>query len=894
MQLARAEASPPLGDAGLDLLPSKVAQPRLPPSYISRPSVDDLLTEGATRPVTVVSAGAGWGKTLVTAGWAASRRAPSLSAWISLDAPDNEPGRFWSCFVSALREVGAVPRLNLLAGLVPGLGDREENFRRLLSGLGALPRTVVVILDDFHHITDPVVLGQLTELLRRPPPHLRLILLTRVDPSLPLHRLRVADDLTEIRPRDLAFDAGDAARLLAAHDVAVAPADAATLVERTEGWPAGLRLAALFLSRTESGRTVRDFTGDDRAVSTYLAEEVLESLSPELRRFLLRTSIVDRLTSDLAATLTGQRHCQQHLEDLEASNAFVVGLGPGRDWFRYHALLREMLRHRLLVAEPDLVSELHRLAAQWFGAHGYPLDALRHAADAQDWPLVGEIFVSQAGHLMLSAQRSAMGMVLTRIPAEHLNTDLNLTLCAAARVWLTGRFQDMPPYLDTVGEQLATEVSQPSSGTLVAYQLLSTAVSRTSGDTPAVVQAATEALDALSGPGGSLPAAAAYRAIALNLLGTGRLWSGDVTGARECLDRALPATGDTGVEAAQINVLSHLALAAAISGRTDDALADGMKAIELVDARGWAPLPQAACAYLAVAMVRFQLNETELAGVLLEQAQEAGHQEFAARCALGLVRAQQHASAGRVEAARVELRRVEPDLDARDDAPLLARWRSVAEAEIDLAAGVPSAVSSRFASALNLEPPFLNEQICLARSDLALGRNEEAEERLRSLREAADGASTLIDVWLLTAVVADRQRQDRKAIEALRKAIDLARSTGVRRPFLVLEPDVLARLLSQLRDLSPDLEDVIERLLSAMGRRQSNDLGILALTDPLTDREMSVLQFLPTMMTNAEIAAELYVSLNTVKAHLKKIFRKLAVTNRRQAVQRARQIGLLE
>src|SRR6478609_9443788 len=269
--------APSVTGPGPDVLATKLARPRVPRSFILRPHVDALLTSGAEKPLTVISAGAGWGKTLVTAHWAAEL-SPHPVGWVSFDPGDNDHDEFWKCFVAALHSAGAIPADDPLAAVVPGLGNPSDGFRRLSAGLAALPSDVVVILDDFHLITDPLVLEQLAELLRRPIQRLHLMVLTRSDPALPLHRLRMTDDLAEVRPRDLAFGAEDATQLLATHDVSVDVDDAAALVDHTEGWPAGLRLAALFLVRPDTDRSVDDFAGDDRATSTYLAEEVLASL----------------------------------------------------------------------------------------------------------------------------------------------------------------------------------------------------------------------------------------------------------------------------------------------------------------------------------------------------------------------------------------------------------------------------------------------------------------------------------------------------------------------------------------------------------------------------------------------------------------------------------------
>jgi LuxR family maltose regulon positive regulatory protein len=234
--------------------------------------VSALLDAGTRGPVTIVSAGAGWGKTLATAAWAGGGPRVGPVAWVSLDSTDNQPRAFWSYAVGALRASGAVAPDNPLAHLVPGLANEDEILRRFVAGVSELPEPVVLVLDDYHLIDDPAVVSAVTALVRVPVPQLRLVLLTRADPMLPLHRLRLAGELGEIRSADLALTPADAATLLARDGVVLGPGDAELLVDRSEGWPAGLRLAALFLARGEPGRGPADFGGDDHAVVEYLVE----------------------------------------------------------------------------------------------------------------------------------------------------------------------------------------------------------------------------------------------------------------------------------------------------------------------------------------------------------------------------------------------------------------------------------------------------------------------------------------------------------------------------------------------------------------------------------------------------------------------------------------------
>ena len=830
--------------------------------------------------MTVVCAGAGWGKTWATAAWAGSS-APGPVAWVSLDSNDNEPRAFWSYVVAAIRRAAEVSAGNPLAELAPALTSDSAGLERIVAGLEQLREPLVLVLDDFHLIDDATVLSGVASLIRHAPGQLRLVLVTRADPTLPLHRLRVTHELAEVRSRDLAFDVGDAASMLAAAGVPVEQAGARLLVERTEGWPAGLRLAALHLSRPDTPNDPAGFAGDDKALTEYLLGEVLSSLPEDLRRFLLRTSVAAQVSSGLAEALTGEALSQRHLEALESSHAFVVGLGPGRRWFRYHALLREVLLHRLSAEDPASIPDLHRRAAHWFAAHGYPVEAMRHAAEAGDWPLLARFFVTRAAALLVSADRSAVQHALEMIPPERLADGPELALCAAARLFVVGRYVEMRPHLAFAQERLSTLEPDLRTGSVVAGLLLSTAVLRIEGDIDGVLDATGRALDELAGPGVTLPAATGYRAIALGNLGTALLWSGQVDDAVARLHEGLLETNGTRMEVTRINMLGHLALAEAVSGRLHEGHAHAREAVDLVDARGWAPMFQAAAAYLALAMIHFRWNDVAAAQLLLTQG-EHSMGEPVTRWAATLLGAGMNASLGRLDFAQRSLDELKQEVGERPLPGFLQPWWARAEAEMDVS-GLPSLRAEATPS----------EVVVAARALLEQGDPRGVDELLGPLRPGGQDHGFAVEVWLLTALAADRLREEHRATEALRQAVELARAQNVRRPFVELEPEHVVRLLSMHQQLEPSQDEFVQALLADLDPEAHGPAVDLVLTDPLTERELIVLRFLPTMMTNAEIADELFVSVNTVKAHLKHIFRKLGVASRREAVNRARELGVV-
>ncbi len=871
------------------LLAAKLARPQLPPGYVVRPRISTLLEGGLATSLTVVSAGPGWGKTLAAAAWAGSLRQPL--AWISLDDGDGEPRLFWSYVLTALRATGAVPADNPLAELMPGPVVDAEMTRRIVDGLSRLPAPVVLVLDDLHEIGTTPALDGVEVLIRHRIDRLRLVLITRVDPTLPLHRLRLSADLTEVRAADLAFTADEAFAMFANDglDVSAVPID--RLLERTEGWAAGLRLAALALRRDASGSALTEFAFEDRATADYLADEILAGQPPELRTFLLRTCVVERLTGDLADALTGGGDGARELERLTHANAFVVALGTEGHWYRYHPMLREMLQHQLSLSEPDLVATLHRRAASWFARHGSPVEAMRHAAAASDWALLGRVLVTRAAPRLVSADREALASVLARLPDADGYDGAEFHLSAAARLFSIRQFAAMAPHLLLAWQTLdgiEPELRPPAT---VALHMLELAPARMRGDSDAIVAHTSQALGLLRGTAASVPAVDEYTAIVLGNQGVGLLWSGALTEAERSLREALAAVEETGVEVARVNALGHLAFAAALAGRLREAHVMASAAIDLADVRGWNGFEQVSAAYLSLAFVNLQWNNLEKAEQQLKLG-VAAQPTWADRLPLTALRIGQvrlHTARGHLARARDEAAQLHADIAGWAPPRFLQRWIGIAEAEIDLATGQPARVADRIAVPIIDTSPGDEERVCLARALLELGQPERALDMVAPVRDLDTG--TAVSAWLITALAANRNREDHRTNTAIAKALELAEPEGWRRPFASLQPDRLKRLVDRAVRLTPRPSSFAIELLSELGQQGFHGDG--QLVEPLTDREHTVLEHLPTMLSNAEIAAQMFVSVNTVKAHLKSLYRKLEVSSRREAVHRARELNLL-
>jgi LuxR family maltose regulon positive regulatory protein len=888
------------GDAE-DLLEAKLVPPRLPPGYVVRPRVSQLLDGGVEGPLTVLSAGPGWGKTLSVAAWAAARPARRV-AWVSLDDGDNDPRVFWAYLLAALRRSGSVPRDNPIMDVSPALRVDEQMIRRIVYGLSRLPAPVVLVLDDAHEVTSSAVLEGVGRLLRHPVPGLRLVLVTRVDPLLPLHRLRVSGGLTELRAADLAFSVEEAAALLIADGVQVSRSGVERLVQRTEGWVAGLQLAALFLHRTSSGDTSSDddlegFAGDERTVADYLVGEVLASRPPQLRTVLLHTSVCELLTADLVDALTEGHRGSQDLEQLERANAFVVAMGHTGHWYRCHPMLREMLQHQLVVEEPDVVPVLHRRASAWFASRGRPLEAMGHAVAAADWPLVGRLLVCNAIPRLVSAEREAVGRVLAELPAVVPGPGAEARLCAAAKLFATGQLAEMDPHLDAAEQALAVTAPDVQSAAEVALRLLRVAQARLRGDAQAILTQSSGAVSLLRGDVAAVPASDEYRAIALCAQGTGLLWSGAADDAEVAFREGLLAAREAPVEVARMNMLGHLGLLAVGRGDLREAQTLGAEADQLAQSRGWTTLDQFTTACLTLALVHFHRHELDDAGQWVQRgfAAQATRADRLPIASLWVALVRLLAAQGEVVRARETAAGLRADLAAWTPPEFLVRWLGVAESEVELAAGDGQAAVDRLGVPPGEPPGPFEERVCLARAQLLLGEPVQAEQSVAPARRSAGTVVDEVQAWLVTALAADRARADHRALDAVAHAVDLAEKECVRRPFATFDADRVPRLLDRLLQVGRPTTGFVRELLAradsdvaAASPRQSPQLR-----EALTDRELTVLEYLPTMLSNAEIAAEIYVSVNTVKAHLKALYRKLDVSTRRQAVARARALTLL-
>ncbi|MFC7278886.1 LuxR C-terminal-related transcriptional regulator [Paractinoplanes rhizophilus] len=848
---------------------------------VQRRRLAEMLDAGVRGPVTLVCAGPGWGKSTLVAAWAEQRVTSGPIAWLALGPQHNDPRAFWPDVVMALRIAGALP-----AGNDPERRDLDARSARarVLAALDALPTPVVLVLDDFHELDDARVIGGLTDLLHDPPPALRLVLVSRGEPALPLHRIRAGGDLTEIRARHLAFLAPEAAELPAVHRRRPPAAELAGLLERTEGWVAGLQLMAD--GPAEHGALGN---GEVRAVSDYLLREVVARLPAKTRQFMIRTSVPDEVCGPLADALTGESHGRRILEHLESRNVFLTRVDDRPGWFRYHPLLRDALRHQIELDLPGAEAELHLLAAQWFAARQQISEALRHAADSGDWAYLGRLTVQRAMVQVLSGEQRSLAAILVRIPAEQHGATVELALCGAAVRYISGDRAGTAGLL-RLARSLARRQSGLATSTDMTLRLMEAGVLHWRvGDMPGLVEKSTETLKLLTAYRlDELPSLLHYRAVALNEKGAGLLWTDNPDHADRYLWAAAIAARGVGSTLTEVNALSHLALLALMQGSVREASELVTSALDLARRHGFDGAAQVAIAYLAWALIEVGRDRAPEAQEALRVALHAGGEEPAAAPALlaVLVRAHMLLSAGEAAAARALLRQARADAPATLVAPVLDRWLRLAESEADLLLGGAREVVARYDPELPRGILSPHELVCLARALLAVGEHDAAERLLARVRQGADHVAA-VTAWIATAFAADAEGHGNRSIDAISRAVAIAEREGFRAVFRSFDQRRLAVLLDRRRWVEEHTASA-----AVMPPRPPGD-DAPPPSDVLSERERDVLRYLPTVLTAGEIAGNLNISINTVKAHMRSIYRKLGAARRREAVVRARQLGLL-
>jgi LuxR family transcriptional regulator, maltose regulon positive regulatory protein len=842
----------------------------------------DLVEQGTENQLTLISAPAGSGKTVLLRAWMAASAHPDSIAHITLAAEHADRRSFW---LDVLAEAGrARPELSGVAVPAGGAGSLAP----LKRALEELDKPLVLVLDDLHQAGASEVPADLEWLLQNVPDGLRLVVATRSDPPLRLQRLRVAGQMTEIRTADLAFTKSEASQFLV--PLALPPDEVDTLWARAEGWAAGLRLAELSLrNHPDPSGFIASFAGDDRAVSDYLMSEVVSGYDEDTLQFLLRTSIVDRLNGELAGALAGVPAGDNSLRQLERVDGFVDALDSSGTWFRYYPLFAEVLRAELRHRLPDELPALHSSASEWFARHGQPVDAVRHAVAASNWQLAAEIVGAQWVACVVHGSGAVLRELASEIPSDIVNGDAELALAMAGLSLEAGEIEVADELLLRAYE-LAEELS-PEAKRRFAVTSTATALyrARLDGDVAEALSAARLALDERW----DRSVAVEVRALTLANLGIAEFWAAEFEEALEHLQAAAGLALEFGNDYVLFIAKSYLAAVDARQGRLVDAHSRALTAIQVAERGGWTEVPHTAIAYVTLATVHLWRNE-------LEEAERAGD---LARDVLG--RSREPLLAPIVAQIRARIQGLLGDpvtalelLRGGETVDKLPPWLRVSaamvEAELWMALGEPARARTALTTVSSSD--LSDHAIPLARLELALGEPDAALRAVAGF--LADDRESLMPIsrteaWAIDAIARDAIHDEPSALRAIERALDLAEPRGYTNAILRHGPPVRSLLRRRIasgtahRAFAGDLLSALEREPAA--RRPHGD----PLLDPLSERELTVLRFLPTMMSNAEIAGEMFVSVNTVKTHLKHIYRKLDVSERRDAVRRGRELRLL-
>jgi LuxR family maltose regulon positive regulatory protein len=874
------------------LLEDKLWLPRPNFPVLARPRVTGLIECATRHRVTVISGPAGAGKTVACASWAADGSPAGRVVWLTLDAGDRLDW-FWRYVCAGLNRMRPGPAQSLRA-----LEDASpQTFPlRLVEAAQGFTEPVILVLDDVHELADRSVLSGLDVLIRHAPPTLRLVLLGRRQPALQLARLRVAGELADICGADLACTADEAGAYFAMLGIDVAAHERDAVLRSTEGWMAGLRLAAMGAG-TDSGGGARiaGLAGDEPLVTDYLWDEVLARQEPQIRAFLLRTSLVPAVSGDLGDALTGQSGSVRTLERLSRENSFVGALDRECGDYRYHPLLRDVLVAELRREIPQEIPVLLRRAARWYADQDRTLDAVRSAAAGRDWDYAAQALARSGVGVVMSADPDELESVLALIP-----TDFAVHDAAVSTAWAGSRLWRQDPdgaaaYLDSATRSL--EASGPAmrritEPTLTALRIMQ-AAEQDCAD-PAVTRHGRSLADAMQA---SVAVRAEHRALGLLWfsLGVASLRRWEIAEARHALRQADHQLGAGGLTGLRWRARAWRALAEACYGD----LTTAVQAAGDVR-RGTTSLMRGASCLtdLAYAQVRLARDDLETAQRLLAEVDptQAGHipGEPPVTGIVALMQARMLLADGDAAAARAVLSRLR-ETWARGR-PALSQVVTVAEAEAALRAGDTGRARALLLLADEGEQPGRGD-VTLVQAGLLLSEGD-YQAALELVRPWADArapatAQERIASLLVAAVAHRRLGATQEAAALVEQALELAEPERAFRVFLDGGPAVRSAVTVLVPPTSRNA-GLAGRVLERFDAQSPRLAPLAEHADVrLTDSERAVLCFLPSHMTNEEISQALFLSINTVKTHLRSAYRKLGVGSRREAIARGRRMGLL-
>jgi len=866
------------------ILATKLSIPPLRPNVVSRSRLIEQLSKGLHRKLALVSAPAGFGKTTLVSEWALGCQQPT--AWLSLDAGDNDPIRFLMYLVAALQTLGATIGEGALKVLQsPQPPPTDAILTTLLNDMTSIKDHFVLVFDDYHVIDAKPVEHALAYLLDHQPPHMHLIIATREDPPLPLARLRVGDQLTEVRITDLRFTNSETADFLTqAMGLTLSAADVTHLSKRTEGWIAGLQLAAISLQgQKDVAGFIASFTGSHHFVLDYLVAEVLGQQDAHIQTFLLRTSILERLCGPLcdAVLLDSTASGRTTLEYLERANLFTIPLDNERCWYRYHHLFADLLRQRLQQSSANQVSELHIRASIWYEGQGLLLEAFHHAAAANDVARAERLIEGKGIPRHFRGAVTTLLNWLESLPATVLNARPSLWVRYASLLVVSGQTTGVEEKLQAAEIALqGTEQIDRTRDLIGQIAAIRATLALTRYQIEPMLTQSRRALEYL------LPGNLSSRVTAYWTQGFAHTWLGDRAAARQSYSAALSLSQTSGE--IFTTILATISLGNIQEGDNQLSLA-AQTYRHVIQLAGDQPLQILCEAQLGLARILYEWNDLDEAArhgqqsLHLAQQYDRGiidrfinSEVFLAR--LKLARGEVTGAAALLAQASQTARRHNfvgriPEVAATQVLAFLRQGRLAAAAQLAQAHPLP---------------------LSQARVHLAQGETAAALAVLTPWREHVEAKGwedERLKVMLLQAVALQAHGEKDQAVRLLYDALALAEPAGFIRLFVDEGPPIV-QLLSAATD-SGKMPDYIEKLLAACetSELQSADRSILLA--PLSRRELEILRLIAQGLSNQEMSERLFLALDTVKGHNRKIFSKLQVQRRTEAVARARELGLL-
>lgn len=869
------------------ILATKFYIPSPRPKMVFRPALIERLNEGEHRKLALISAGAGFGKSTLLSNWVATCEKPV--AWLSLDEEHRDPVRFLLYFVAALQTIDASIGEGLMVALQsPQPPPPEAILTTLLNEITAVSTPFLFVLDDYHILDAPTIDKMLTFLLDHLPPQMHLVIGTREDPSLPLARLRARNQLTELRAADLRFSAAEAANFLnQVMDLNLSASQIEALERRTEGWIAGLQLAALalkgqvtFSTQQDASGFIDSFTGSHRFVLDYLVEEVLNQQPAHIQAFLLQTSILNRLSGSLCEALLSEKtlNGQDTLGYLEQANLFIVPLDQERQWYRYHHLFGDLLQKRLQQSDPEgtLTTVLHQRASQWLEEHDLELEAFYHATAVNDHPRTIRIIEGKGLPLHLRGAAVPILNWLNTLPKTVLDAYPILWITQASSLLVLGQLASIEEKLQHAEASLAqAEPNEQTPNLIGRIGSIRASVGVSQHNAEFIIKHAQIALQHLS------PHNLPVRLSVTWALGYAYHLKGKRAEAEQAYLEVIPTCRAIGHHVIGMMSLLGLGDVQALQNELHKAAETFYEALELA---GEPPQPASCEAHLGLARISYQWNDLEAARAHWQRNIELAKQLETTDRVVGseLFLARLELAEGALEKTAVLLNKAEQAINQHGYKNLMPELISLKVRLLLQEGDVETAVQ---VATTHKQP------LSQARAYLAHNQPAKALTVLKTYHEQAsaqDWRDDLLKTAVLLAIAHHAQNETDSAHKQLTTALSQAEPSGHIRLF-VDEGPLVADILTNLQSKSDTMKPYIHSLLNAFGKPNNNQ----SLVDPLSERELEVLQLIAEGLSNRQISERLFLALSTVKGHNRLIFDKLQVKRRTEAVARARELSLL-